>query len=75
MSRLRGSGQIEEAADNVILVYRPDYYNINTFEDGTDALGKAELILDKGRNIGTARFRVEFIPQIPTFININSNGF
>lgn len=74
MSRLRGSGQIEEAADNVLLLFRPDYYNINTFEDGTDALGKAELILDKGRNIGTARFRLEFIPQIPTFTNIPTNG-
>jgi len=74
MSRLRGSGQIEEAADNVLLLFRPDYYNINTFDDGTDALGKAELILDKGRNIGTARFRLEFIPQIPTFKNITSDG-
>jgi replicative DNA helicase len=56
-------------------VYRPDYYNINTFEDGTDALGLAELILDKGRNIGTSRFKIQFHPEIPTFTNINTHAY
>jgi len=69
LSDLRGSGEIEESADNVLFVYRPEYYNIKEFEDGSSTQGMAELILDKGRNIGTARFRVQFIPQIPKFQN------
>lgn len=52
MSRLRASGQIAEAADVVVLIYRPSVYGKN-FDDTTiDATKCAELIQTKGRNIG-----------------------
>jgi len=72
LSDLRDSGQIEEAADNVMLIYRPEYYGIHSFEDGGESTaGKGEIILAKGRNIGTMRFRVDFIKQIPVFVSEN----
>lgn len=57
MSRLRDSGQIEEAADNVYLIYRPGMKGSypDPFKDvPTD--GTAEVIIGKGRNTGTGEF-------------------
>lgn len=47
-SDLRGSGQIEFAADIIMLVYREDAYRVHKAEHD----GRAELIIAKGRNIG-----------------------
>ena len=51
--RLRGSGQIEEAADMILFVWRPEEYDQDFFEDGESTNGKAMIILAKGRNVGT----------------------
>lgn len=67
LSRLRGSGQIEEAADNVIFIYRPEYHGLDFMEDETPSQGRAELIIGKGRNIGTATFVVNFEPHTGRF--------
>jgi replicative DNA helicase len=69
LSDLRDSGQIEEAADIVMFAHRPEYYGIDTFEDGNSAIGKAEIIISKGRNIGLARFRLNFISHLTKFTN------
>lgn len=60
LSRLRDSGQIEEAADIVIFVYRPEYYGKDQFADHSPAIGRAQIIVAKGRNIGTGSFYTEF---------------
>ena len=60
ISRLRGSGQIEEAADVVVLIYRPEAYGIPHFGNGLPAERKAQLIIAKGRNIGTGEDYVSF---------------
>jgi len=68
LSRLRDSGQIEEAADQVIFIYRPEMYGIHTFEeDGMPTDGKAEIMIAKGRNVGTAMFRMDFVPYLTLF--------
>ena len=52
MARLRASGQIAEAADIIVLIYRPSVYG-KVFDDTTiDASKCAELIQTKGRNVG-----------------------
>lgn len=69
-SRLRGSGQIEEAADLVLLIWRPEEYEIDTFSEphkGIKAAGHAEVIIAKGRNIGTASFLLRFNPETTGF--------
>lgn len=69
-NRLRGSGQIEEAADLVLLIWRPEEYDFDTFGDphkGIKSDGLAEVIIAKGRNIGTASFLLSFNPETTGF--------
>lgn len=59
LKMLRGSGQIEESADNVVLIDRPDAYpdnKVKKFEgkySDVPVAGVAKLILAKGRGVGT----------------------
>lgn len=56
LSDLRESGAIEQDADKVIFVYRPDYYGITTNEDGNTTKGQLELHLVKNRTGAIDRF-------------------
>jgi len=69
LSRLRGSGQIEEAADIVALLWRPEIYNIDTYEDSPlpNTYNTAEIIFAKGRNIGIGRMWLNFNPILTHF--------
>jgi replicative DNA helicase len=69
LSELRDSGQIEEAADVVMLIYRPEAYGLTTFEDGESCVGRAEITIAKGRNIGTGVFRTNFNSAQTRFTN------
>ena len=60
LNQLRGSGQIEEAADMVVLIHRPSVYGIMRYSDGTPSEGTAQIKIAKGRNIGLASEVVEF---------------
>ncbi len=55
LSDLRESGSIEQDADLVMFLYRPEYYHGPTDRDGNSLEGKAELIVAKQRNgpVGT----------------------
>lgn len=77
LARLRDSGQIAEAADVVMLVYRPEYYNRtfpHPFEYLTDeeVKGKAMIDVAKGRNIGVFKFLVEFNAETTHFHDIDN---
>lgn len=50
LSDLRESGAIEQDADMVIFIYRPEYYGITEDEDGSDLRGVGKLIIAKNRN-------------------------
>lgn len=72
LNRLRDSGQIGEAADVVILVYRAEYYNRaypapfdNKDDYPTD--GTAMIDVAKGRNIGTFKFFMGFNKNTTNF--------
>jgi len=52
LSNLRESGEIEQAADAVVFVYRPEYYGFDADSEGRSTEGRAEIIFAKGRNIG-----------------------
>lgn len=47
---LRQSGSFEEDADSVTFIVRPDFYKIESYEDGTLTKGTALLRVDKNRN-------------------------
>jgi len=71
-SRLRGSGQIEEAADIVILLWRPEEYGIEKFPspyEKTDTQGLAMVLMAKGRNIGVGSFLLRFNAKTTAFSN------
>lgn len=50
LSDLRESGTIEQDADKVIFIYRPEYYGFFQDEDGNSTVNSIELILAKNRN-------------------------
>lgn len=50
LSDLRESGAIEQDADMVWFLYRPEYYGLSETEDGDSTDGLAELIIAKHRN-------------------------
>ena len=75
LGRLRGSGQIGEAADIVAFVYRPEYYNSSKqYPDEFSEISTRDTALidvAKGRNIGTFRFVTKFNKSTTHFSNID----
>ncbi len=69
LSRLRGSGQIAEAADVVLTIYRPERYGRNYSGDYAlvDPRGTALISIAKGRNIGTGEFICGFNADLTHF--------
>ncbi len=67
MSDLRESGEIEQASDIVVLVYRPEYYGISEIE-GESQKGIAEIIFAKGRSIGVGKVILKFIANLTKFV-------
>lgn len=67
LSDLRESGAIEQDADLVLFIYRPEYYKINEFDDNTPTKGLAEIIIAKHRNGQTGEVKLNFISQFGKF--------
>ena len=69
LARLRASGQIAEAADVVMLIYRPELYGKFYPEpfQNADTHGTAMIDVAKGRNIGLSKFLVRFEAQTTRF--------
>lgn len=72
LSRVRGSGQIAEAADMVLLIYRPEAYNTHYSGDYREVCthGTALIRLAKGRNVGTGEFICGFNPATTHFFDL-----
>jgi replicative DNA helicase len=64
MADLRESGAIEQDADVVLLLHRPEYYDPN------DQPGIAELIIAKNRNGATDTVKLTFLKNITRFENL-----
>ena len=77
LSDLRESGALEQDADKVIFIYRPEYYGISCDEVGNDTTGVTELILAKNRNgaLGSVKLKrnddftcfTDYIPSLVDF--------
>ena len=72
LSDLRESGAIEQDADIVSFIYRPEYYNIDEWDDDdhSPSEGQAELIIAKHRNGGLNNIRLKFIGHLGKFEDI-----
>jgi replicative DNA helicase len=71
LSDLRESGAIEQDADMVCFIHRPEYYKIFTDEKGNDLTGKAEIIVAKHRNGATGDILLTFKSEYAKFQNID----
>ena len=73
LSDLRESGAIEQDADIVSFIYRPEYYKIEEWDDDdrTPTEGQAEFIVAKHRNGGLDSIRLKFIANLGKFDNLD----
>jgi replicative DNA helicase len=67
---LKDSGWIEELADKVILIYRPDYYDLVEWEDGESTKGQGELIVCKNNFGLLENLRVNYNEESRRFSNL-----
>lgn len=72
LADLRESGAIEQDAEAIIFVYRPEYYGFFTDKANNDMRGMAELIVAKNRNGEVNRAVQRYIAQYTKFDNISS---
>lgn len=70
LSDLRDSGSIEQDADLVLFLYRPEYYEGPEDKDGNSLEGKAELIVSKQRNGPTGTIDLFFHKEYTRFDSI-----
>lgn len=70
LSDLRESGAIEQDADIVSFIYRPEYYEIMEWPDGSPTEGQGEFIIAKHRNGGTADIRMRFQGYLARFSDL-----
>ncbi|MDR1666471.1 MAG: replicative DNA helicase [Bacteroidales bacterium] len=68
---LRESGAIEQDADIVAFIHRPEYYGFIEDEDGNSLRGIAEIIIGKHRNGATGTVLLKFQPQIVKFTELD----
>ncbi|MDH6355798.1 replicative DNA helicase [Dysgonomonas sp. PH5-45] len=71
LSDLRESGAIEQDADMVCFIHRPEYYKILEDEKGNSLIGLAEIIIAKHRNGATADVMLRFKSEFARFQNID----
>lgn len=77
LSDLRESGAIEQDADSVLFIYRPEYHNIHHNETGGSSAGETHIRFAKHRNgvLDTVKLRaqlwiqkfIEYVEEVPGF--------
>lgn len=75
LADLRESGAIEQDADMVCFIYRPEYYGIEHDENGDSLKGIAQIIIAKNRHGQTRDVTLGFIGSQTKFINLDKAGF
>lgn len=71
LSDLRESGAIEQDADMVTFIYRPEYYGITENEEGIPTTGMAELIIAKHRNGALGTVYLKFQSNLAKFTDMD----
>lgn len=71
LSDLRESGSIEQDADVVLFLYRPEAYGITSDSDGNSTAGMGEVIVAKQRNGPTGDVKVRFIKEYARYENLD----
>jgi replicative DNA helicase len=73
LSDLRESGAIEQDADIVSFIYRPEYYKIEEWDDEerSPTANQGEFIVAKHRNGGLENIRLKFLGHLGKFDNLD----
>ncbi len=77
LSDLRESGAIEQDADIVSFIYRPEYYKIDEWDDDDHGPteGQGEFIVAKHRNGGLDEIRLKFLGHFGKFEDLDDFGY
>jgi replicative DNA helicase len=75
LSDLRESGAIEQDADMVLFIYRPEYYKITEDESGNSTSGTAEVIIAKHRNGALRDIKLKFVDRFAKFEDYETGTF
>ena len=73
LSDLRESGAIEQDADIVSFIYRPEYYGFIQDEEGNSNQGVGEIIVAKHRNGALENVRLRFVGEFARFENLSAS--
>jgi replicative DNA helicase len=72
LSDLRESGAIEQDADMVMFIHRPEYYKITEDEQGNSLMGVAEIIVAKHRSGSVGDVRLRFVKEFTRFQDLET---
>ncbi|HEX4887971.1 MAG TPA: replicative DNA helicase [Luteibaculaceae bacterium] len=75
LSDLRESGSIEQDADMVTFLYRPEYYDIHHDENNNPTRGVGQVIIAKHRNGSLETISLRFIGELTKFTNLDQGGY
>jgi len=70
MELLRESGDIEQDADEILLLHNPSAMGAETFEDGTVATNKMDILIEKARNAERGIARIFFDMSVMRIANL-----
>jgi replicative DNA helicase len=70
LSDLRESGSIEQDADMVMFIYRPEYYKIDVDESGDSTSGVAEVSIAKNRHGPLKDVKIKFVAKYAKFTDV-----
>src|SRR5690606_4159934 len=73
LSDLRESGSIEQDADMVLFLYRPEYYGLTEDEEGRSTAGVGEVIIAKHRNGETGIVPLKFVGKYVKFTDLDED--
>ena len=74
LSDLRESGAIEQDADIVAFIHRPEYYGMTVTEEGVPTAGMAEIIVAKHRNGAVDTINLRFLNDQARFADMDTAG-
>ncbi len=75
LSDLRESGAIEQDADMVLFLYRPEYYGLDQDEDGMPTAGVGEVIIAKHRNGEVGKVKLKFVGKFVKFTDLDEEAY
>lgn len=75
LSDLRESGSIEQDADMVMFIYRPEYYGITQDENGNSVAGVGELIIAKNRAGSLDTVQLRFIGKYTKYCDLDASEY